>query len=329
MILITLTINSTDYQVSTHNIALETFWAGKVAKVAKISYRLPHIWGGYAEPRFGKLVLAPDLFADEWPPPASIVVKIEYTETTEAAAVVLFNGVGHISEVSRTEISYQVHGPEYDDVVTAQTFTSTDLLAIFTTYCGVTHLDLTLDHTYDRGTSPQVDYTTSTDTQSLKLLSDLAAFFSHCFYIDSATDTLHLIDMQVAAGTSTLTEFDFMPAAFTMNQPVSMFLADPADVAGSYPYGKELTISPVCHGTEGNQNIALGIIRNIYNRLRCVVKKPLDTTSSIPNIGEQITWTDASQYVSTDVTFYVREKTFDLDEEQVILTGDCTVVSTP
>lgn len=316
MILVTITINSTEHRISYEGLALEHYWNPKVIKCGPVSYKVAKDYGGYAAPNYGSISLVPDLFgASDWPPPVSCAITIEYTATTEAAAVTVFAGMAHLKNIGRTAVVYDLFTDEYD-VDVAATTVSGALDTVFTTYCGVSYLDLTLDTTYARATPPTVAYPFSSSIKCLDLLSVIAAWFAHCFQIKGST--LYLVDMLLNNGTSNLTEDDIYPIEYQRNPAYSQFEASDTVVAGSYPYGRELSISPVCGAAISTD---LGNIKTIMERPQVVAKKPIET-SGIPDIGERISFTDTALENDTDVQMWVREMSFDFVEEDVTLVGD-------
>lgn len=324
MILMTITINSTDYQVSTRQLALETPWHDDVIDAGNVNYQMRSKHGGFVEPSFGEIELKPGLFTvANWPPPASCAVKIEYTTTTEAAAEELFQGTGQLKSFNRDGVKYELHPDEYDSYLNASTAISDTLNDVFTTYTGASYLNLTLNTAYARSSSPAVSYTTSSKQPTLDVLSDIAKFFSHLFYIRGTT--LYLVDMLLTNGSDeAITEFDFYPADYEMDKPYSLFKTDDDSVEGSYPYGTEFNLTPVCHGTQANRETALGDIKTILERYRAVTEKDLET-SNLPVPGMKITFEDASTVHTIDVELYARNLTFDFSTEDVVIEGDCEI----
>ena len=57
MILVTMTINAVDYQISTRQLSLETPWNDDIIDAGNVSYQLASKHGGYAQPSFGDIEL--------------------------------------------------------------------------------------------------------------------------------------------------------------------------------------------------------------------------------------------------------------------------------
>ena len=327
MILVTMTINAVDYQISTRQLSLETAWNDDIIDAGNISYQLASKYGGYAKPSFGEIELKPSLFsAANWPPPDSCAVVIEYTASTEAAAEELFAGTAHLRSFDREGVVYDLYQDEYDSYLDAGAIAD-DLDDVFTTYTGGAYLNLTLNTTYARATAPAVSYTTTSKQTTIQVLSDIAQFFSHLFYIRGTT--LYLVDMLRANGSEDIDEFDFYPARYEANEPYSIFLTDVDSVDGSYPYGGELNVTPVCHTLAANRELALADIKTIIERQRTVIEKPIDS-SSIPVPGMRFNFLDESTVHDIDVAMFARNITFDMNTEDITIEGDfVTVAASP
>ena len=252
---------------------------------------------------------------------------IEYTASTEAAAEELFAGTAHLRSFDREGVVYDLYQEEYDSYLDATTAIADDLDDVFTTYTGGAYLNLTLNTTYARAVAPAVSYTTTAKQTTVQVLSDIAKFFSHLFYIRGTT--LYLVDMLRANGSEDIDEFDFYPARYEANKPYSLFVTDADSVEGSYPYGGELDVSPTAHGTQANRLTALGDIKTILERQRAVIEKPIDSLS-LPVPGMRFNFLDESTVHDIDVAMFARNITFDMNTEDITIEGDfVTVAASP
>ena len=83
-----------------------------------------------------------------------------------------------------------------------------------------------IDTTYQRATSPAVNYWADSQQPTIDFLSDICAFFTHYFYIDPYSSTLHLGDMLLDAGTNTLDEYEYFDASYASHEPISQVKAE-------------------------------------------------------------------------------------------------------
>jgi len=95
-----------------------------------------------------------------------------------------------------------------------------NLDGIFDWACESARLNLTYDNTYVRLPSPTVNYCQEDQILLVDFLSEVSAFFTHFFEIDTFTNTLYLIDMFLDRGTSKKTEFNFFPAIYEHLDPI-------------------------------------------------------------------------------------------------------------
>lgn len=103
------------YRVSNEDQALENFWDGNVMDFTPISFKLSEVHGGYCKMGFGSMSLSNDVFdsPEDWPPPRTFSVKVEYTPDTEANAEILFAGTAFRSKWDRESITYDLYGDDY------------------------------------------------------------------------------------------------------------------------------------------------------------------------------------------------------------------------
>lgn len=313
-----VTINATLHRVSDDWQDLTNLWEPKISSLTATKFGIPKDYGGYARPRWGNRSFSPDLFASDWPPPATITVKDMLTDSTEAAAVTVFIGTLHLDTYNEVEVSYTSYGASFTIKETDAVYGDT-LVNIFTAAVGVTKLNLTLDSTAARAISPGVVYTASGEKMLVDNLSDMAAFFSHTFYIENGI--LYLIDLLLDNGSSTLDEFGFFRGSeYTAPTPYSLIKGGGYFKDGSYKYGSELDISPVCHNVQANIEAALADIKTIveYDRYRFRV---IPEAAEMPVIGQKITVTNESLQSTTTTWMRVTDISPDIFRSEILING--------
>ena len=222
MLLIQLTVNGVARYLSDDYHAVEHFYEAAVVSLGQLRIATRQPWGGWAEPEYGDLVLLPSVFSADWPPPRTCAVSVWLGQAGETGARLLFTGTAYLAEIGREAVVYALYGPEYATEVEDATYTGT-LASVFAAACAT--LGLTLNATYGRTTSPAVLYAATGKERLIDRLSDLAAFFSHRFYIEGTT--LYLVDCLRDNGAILgLTEFDVLPGAYTASPPCKRFVAD-------------------------------------------------------------------------------------------------------
>lgn len=322
MLLIEFTIDGTLTRVSQEGIALTNYWDAKVVRFDPIQYQLANHYGGYVKLGYGSISFFPDLFDDDWPPPVNGLISVYYTATTEAAKETLFSGEAHLVGINREEIEYRLFGPVYDETVATATAYNTDLETVLDgILTGIAEIN-TLDVTYGRAAVPNVTHTTSGTKLAIDLASDIAAFYSHCFYI--VGDTAYLVDMLLNSGTTTYTEFDFFPSQYEYLEPVAVARAGAFSQFSAYPYGKELTVTQH-HDTEANVNVCLNNIMAVWHKPRARFRVPL--IGSIPTPGAKLSWTDTAQGQDTDMWICARTIAYDFDNEEAIIDGEGAIAA--
>ncbi|MBU1621828.1 MAG: hypothetical protein KJ604_20420, partial [Gammaproteobacteria bacterium] len=113
MILITVTINATAHRVSDELLTLEHSWLPYVFDFSAPQYRIAKQYGGWVRLGFGDIALSPDLFASDWPPPKNATATVQYTASTEAAAVTLFSCSMRLKTFGQTFVKYEMFEPVY------------------------------------------------------------------------------------------------------------------------------------------------------------------------------------------------------------------------
>ena len=327
MILIELGINATTNYLSLEGAQLTHFWEMKVVSFDPPQRSIQYDFGGYCTLRFGSISFAPDLFGPaDWPPPATCDITVYWADRDaadpEATKTTLFVGTAQRTTMNRERINYQMLGTEYDETVAGATAYNDDLDTVLDTILtGIAEIS-TLDTTYARVAQPNCTYTTVGAQLSINLASEIAAFYSHMFYISGST--AYLVDMKLAGGSSTITEFDFFPQVRYDNfNPVAT--ASCTVVAGTFvrtsasAYGQEITVQGY-HTTEANINTALDDIIIVLNKDRCSI--PMIMASTLPAPGEKVSWSDTAMNVDSDCYVYARIFRYDYMNEIVTIEGE-------
>lgn len=327
MWLVTININSTDYQVSTEDLALESFWDGDVLSLNPISWMPDHNTGGYIRPRFGSIDLSAALFqrAGVWPPQESCAITFELTDDNEAGKILILEATAHCKSYDRTKISYSIYADSYDSYLNGTIFTADTISSIFTTYCGASYLNLTLDTTYiGAGGTQTITYTVpSKDTLLIDVLSAIAASANLFFFIKDGT--LYLWNMRTTCGTSNLTEFDFLPATYEPAPPISYIVSGAYSVVGAYSYGQEISTLSADYGVSYITAHMANSRDDILERPRARIEIPA-LVANIPNFGEVISWTDENVGPdSASVAMKVRELSFTQNGDFIKLEGDSAI----
>jgi hypothetical protein len=226
----------------------------------------------------------------------------------------------------------------------------TTLLSAFQWAVDTTRLNLTLVHTYDRATSPSINFYLTDQRYIPDFLSDMAAYFTHLFY--TRTGSLYLVDMLISAGTETTTEFDFFESGYTYNAPAKLIKSSyqyriagewydglggssgvcvrestrVVSIPSSYPYGdaaQEFS-PPYCEGLTPIKS-ALGNILTIIERPQVAISVPFGLTLQSP--GKKISWLNESFPYDVNSNVWVRTVTYDFDNNEIGIEGDCEVTA--
>ena len=318
-------INSTTHYVSDAWQQLTHLWEPHIIKYTPVRYGLPHIYGGYAKPKFGNRSFSPDLFnsGTDWPPPKTITVVDKLTDSTEAAAVTVFEGTLHLDGYDEAEVVYHAYGEEFTKDVNDQLYNN-NLQGVFNFWCGASYLNLTLDTSgTSRASTSTVYWQRIGNTVVIDDLSAMAAFHSHSFYIQNGT--LYLIDNLVGDGTLSLDEFEyFRGSSYNAQAPISLFKTDDGttdnSTDGSYKYGNEYNLDPCVVNTAPLMATALGNVKTImehdYYRFRVVPE-----ADKMPKIGNIVTVTNESLLESTTVEFIVTDIAVDTTKGEIVIEG--------
>lgn len=278
-------------RISDEDIALDYQWFSYIKSMDSIKFQLPQVYGGYAGPSFSDIVLWPDAFTNDWPPPDTATVKIVETDTTFAAGKVVFDGSAVVGEIEQTGIGLILKKPELDLTIPSGTNYNDTLLNIVNLFCGPGWLNCTVDSTRARAVSPAVLHTTTSDMGALALLASICAWFSHGFYIQGST--LYLVDMKDTTMTPIeLTEFDVQPCSYRKADPVLLVKCGDYSVDGSYDNGDEVDVGEGYHTTEANILVALGDIKTLLEMDIATIRFKTDQVK--PGILDRIILYDES-----------------------------------
>ena len=326
MLLIEITINGTVHRVSVEGHALTHYWDPYVVAFDPPRFEIPYTWGGYAAPRFGAISFSPELFASDWPPPVSCAITVKYSDTDEASAETLISGTAHLVKISLIEVKYDIYGPSYATTTpNGQAFNDT-LVNVAAYFCGASHLNLTLDTSKARSPSPNVKFTTNFESLDIDLFSEVAAFYSHFFYISGST--LYLVDMFADNGSRDITEFDFFFGSYYEYRP-PVAVAHANDNTGTeiatrtsgYPYGQELYLNSY-HDTAANAEDCLDDILTLTHKPRMRLMIPWE--GNTPVLGEAFNWTDESMQGPSVASIRVRSLQYRFmgQREEIIVEGE-------
>jgi len=238
MILVEFTINSVVNRISDEYCYLTHQWVRKIKDLTPPRYSIKSYVGGYVEPESGKIVLSPDLFASDYPPPVSCAISIYITDTTEEAAVLMFSGTAHLESIGQSEISYGLFGEEYSLTLSEKTYIDDTLSDVFDTYCASAYLGLTLNTTYARVTQPSVYNVFEEGEIVIDMLSKLAEATNHLFYIKNGT--LYLVDMLLSNGSALTPGIRIYPPEYKYLPAYKQYTSEAIKkykLAGSYAYG--------------------------------------------------------------------------------------------
>ena len=120
MLLIEMTIDGTLHYISDEGLALTHWYDPYVVSFSAPQYQTAQEYGGYTSLSFGSIVLSPDLFSGDWPPPKQCSAVIKYTYDTEEVAVTLFGGDLYLTNVDKIGITYDIFAPKYTKKLLAE-----------------------------------------------------------------------------------------------------------------------------------------------------------------------------------------------------------------
>lgn len=248
----------------------------------------------------------------------------------------------NVTNVSSNKFEYTV--TPVGTLTISGTGEDTTLKDIMEWACGTSRLNLAFDHTYDRATSPPVNYWADSQKPLIDFLSDIAAFHTHLFYIH--TGTLYLVDMLLDNGSRTITEWDYFDAPYGYPSPKAKIEAkwkkreagtwsNPSGsgvaavyvketdqsltVTSAYPYGEDMSVDPYTD-VQSEIDTALDNILDILHRQTSTIRIPLQ--GSLPMPGEKISWVDESFYAATSLWIRARSISYGFDQDEVIIEGE-------
>ena len=213
--------------------------------------------------------------------------------------------------------------------------TNVTLIDVFS--WGAAKLGLTLNSTYARSPSPKVNVWLNQQQKVIDFLDLTASFYTHCFYIRAGV--LHLIDMAATVGTKTITEFEYMPSQYHLDQAVKSISCswnvaqavsdntgnhikrtqETLDVMTGLSYGEQIDVTPY-GASKSDNNTAINSIISYLNKYRTRLKMPY--TSLAPSFGETVNWVDNSHINVLNGSIKVRNIEINFADEEVILEGE-------
>jgi hypothetical protein len=280
---------------------------------------IPTDHGGYAKLEFGKIILNPVLFQSDWPPPVSGAIAIYYTDTDEASRELVFSGIAHRDVYDRESVSYNLHGPNYDETIADATAYNATLNSVLTTILTTIPEITTVNTTKARASSPNVTHTTSGASLAIDLASAIAEFYSHLFYVVGTT--AYLVDMKLDNGTRTLTEFQYFAyPQYVTKPPISAVRSGTFARFSAYPYGAEMSVDQY-HTTEANVNTALDDILAIENSIKTAIVIPMRAGNFV-NPGEKVSFTDTGNVANLSNWIRARNIKYDFMNDEIMIDGE-------
>ena len=293
-------------RISTEDVALTYQWFGYITSLASLKIQMAEKYGGYCKPSFSDITLSPEMFDGAWPPAKEATVTIKWTETTEAAAVTLLTGTAHRDEFDRDGVQYTFRQPEFDDTLGPATLNAT-LSVLMGTWC--TAIGVTLSNQSTRSTTTEVDYTYTDDVQTIDMMSNVCAFFTHAFKIVSGV--LYLYDLLESETATALTEFDILPSSYSNEEPISLVTCVNDSVSGSNPNGEEISISTSYALNTATTEAALTNITTVLEYDISIINAKFDNDK--PTVLDCITLTDESTIEGTTSTSRVVSIVYNFD----------------
>lgn len=125
MLLVQADIDGTLRRISDMPLALEHQYLPLLKSFDPPQWAMTSLSGGWCKVSYGTISFSPDLFSSDWPackttvstdwPPAEMIdISVYYTDTTEAAAVLLFAGTGYRTLVDRESVEYGLYAEDID-----------------------------------------------------------------------------------------------------------------------------------------------------------------------------------------------------------------------
>ena len=314
-----------DHRISDERAALTHYWDAVVSSVSSITYSLDHKYGGLVRPTFGTISLFPDVVDGDF-----LAVDIYYTNTTEAARLLLFSGYAYINNRTMDEVVFDL----FTDMPNVQLTSDLDyttgytLISVFQDYC--TTFGWTLDSSLARSTDINLSFIAKSGTLQADMLAELAATYSHYFVLDTLNTTLYLRDAYAGAGSTViLDEFDFFPSKYPHDIPAAKVTVENSSSSqtsyGSpYFFGSQEKLT--AYSNTDSENLALADrIKTIYNShsytfalvmpMEYVIEKGISFINK-----NKIQWTDTNVDFglssSPTISMIMQNMTFSSDKEQ-------------
>lgn len=324
MLLVELTINAVLNYVSIEGHGLTNNWKPRIVNFDAPTLSIPTNHGGYAKLTFGNISFNPLLFIADWPPPISCPIAIYYTDTTEAARELVFEGTAHLSEFDREQITYSLYFPDYDETIAAATAYNNTLNVVMTAILTTIPEITTVNTTYARVASPNVTHTLADEMAAIDLASNIAEFYSHLIFIIGST--AYLVDMFINNGTWTLTEYKFFSfPKYFYKAPTSSILCGQVKRFSAYPYGADMTINAY-HTTEANIITACDDILTIENAARVRLDVPM-IAGNFPGLGKKIIIPDTAHVVGLSSWIRTRKLSFDFINNSINIEGEGVIAA--
>lgn len=324
MLLVEITINSVVNYVSILGHGLTHNWRPRIIGFENPTLATPSNHGGYAKMSFGRISFSQELFATDWPPPRVCPIAIYYTDTTEAARELVFEGTAILASWNQEQIDYGLFCPEYDETIAAATAYNDTLNVVITAILTAIPEITTVDTTFARVSSPNVTHTLANETIAIDLASAIAEFYSHLIYIVGST--AYLVDMHLDNGTWTLTEFEFFSfPTYSYETPISSILCGQVKRFSFYPVGTELSVTAY-HTTEANIITAVDDIMSIENAARVSLDVPM-IAGNFPSPGRRIVIPDTAHIAGLASWIRARKITFDFVASSIKIEGEGVVAA--
>ena len=324
MLLVELTVNAVLNRVSVEGHGLTNNWIPRIIGFDAPTLSIPSDHGGYAQLTFGNITFNPLLFIADYPPPVVCPIKIYYTDTTEAARELVFEGTASLSEFDRERVTYSLYFPTYDETIAAATAYNDTLNVVLTAILTAIPEITTVNTTNARVASPNVTHTLADAEIAIDLASNIAAFYSHLIYVVGAT--AYLVDMLLNNGTWTLTEYKFFSfPTYFYKAPVASILCGQVKRFSAYPYGSAVSVAAY-HTTEANIITACDNILAIENAARLRLDVPM-IAGNFPAPGKKIIIPDTAHVVSLSSWIRARKLSYDFINNSINIEGEGVIAA--
>jgi hypothetical protein len=327
MILVTITYGGNKYRYSMINRVLEHQWHGVIKNIRPITVRVSTYHGGLLKVTAGRITFVPEIFGDKawsipaWPPPAELSVSVSYTDTTEAAAIPLFNGKLALVSFDEKTVEYTPYIESY----TMQVSSGTNLGAYGATnslldFMGAAATALGLNFNGSTvAPVPSISHTTSTKQLLIDIVDQVAAYFSHVVWISGGT--LFLRDMEYENGTLNLISMnDYLRGVmYNRDLPVNDVSAGSVQYFGTeYPYGVSYSLGSSFNNDEGY----LATVYGYMNKQQISLPVPAESVMGEFAVGKTVVFYDGRLPVESSCAMYIRGMEYDAMNYQVTLFGD-------